>query len=116
METVAPEIAVVVTSAATPANAKKPRRIKTAALAGVGDVREWHSARTAARPGNLLRVNECYSAYVEWCKERGLSGASLTKFGTMMKGELGVSYVERSKRGYYEGFALKGALKIVAPA
>jgi hypothetical protein len=33
-----------------------------------------------------------------------------------MKGELGVPYLEKSKRGYYEGLALKGALKIVAPA
>ena len=72
-------------------------------------MREWHKSRTAARHGNLLRVNECFAAYVEWCKARGLEACSLTKFGTTMKAELGVSYVERSKRGgvvRYRGIAL----------
>jgi hypothetical protein len=115
-ETPGSAVAAVVESAATPAKAKKPKKIKPAAVAGVGDVREWHSVRTAARPGNLLRVNECYAAYAEWCKERGAEACSLTKFGTVMKGELGVEYIEKSKRGYYAGFALKGALKIVQPA
>ncbi len=42
---------------------------------------------------------------------------SLTKFGKLMKGELGVEYVEKLKRGYYEGVALTGAgLKGVASA
>jgi hypothetical protein len=35
----------------------------------------------------------------------------------MMKGDLGVEYVEKSKRGYYVGLALKGSgLKVVASA
>jgi hypothetical protein len=51
------------------------------------------------------------------CKERGLSGVTLTKFGTTMKGDLGVGYVEKSKRGFYAGIVLKGAgLKVVVSA
>jgi hypothetical protein len=34
----------------------------------------------------------------------------------MMKTEIGVTYVEKSKRGYYSGIALKGALKVVKQA
>jgi hypothetical protein len=113
----APEKTAVAGSAATPAKLKKTRKIKSAALAEVGDVREWHKSRTAARPGNLLRVNECYAAYVQWCKSRDLEAASLTKFGGLMKGELGISYLEKSKRGYYQDIALTGAaLKIVTVA
>jgi hypothetical protein len=70
-ETPAPVLAAVVRSAATPAKPKKARQIKKAALTGVGDVREWHGSRTAAKPGNLIRVNECFAAYVEWCKGQG---------------------------------------------
>jgi hypothetical protein len=108
-ETPAPQRAGLPQTAPTPAKPKKARKIKPAALAGVGDVREWHSSRTAAKPGNLARVNECFAAYVEWCKAKGLQACSLTKFGMVMKGELRVEYAEKSKRGYYAGFVLKGA-------
>jgi hypothetical protein len=40
--------------------------------------------------------------------------ASMTAFGTMMKKELGVSYAERSKRGFYVGIALCGKPALVA--
>jgi hypothetical protein len=38
----------------------------------------------------------------------------LTAFGTIMKGELGVLYEEKSKRGFYVGIKLAGAPKLVA--
>lgn len=41
---------------------------------------------------------------------------SLTTFGTTMKGELGVLYEERSKRGFYVGLALVSAPKLVPAA
>src|SRR5262249_29292313 len=110
----ASQIAGVAQTAASPAPAKKPRKIKSAVAARVGDVREWFRSRTAARPGSAARVNECYAAYVEWCKAANLEAVSLTKFGTVMKGELGVEYIEKSKRGYYDGIVLKGGLKVVA--
>ncbi len=64
--------------------------------------------------GNLIRSGEAYSAYEQWCKVRGLEPVSLTKFGTIMKSELGVAQVRKSGRCYYEGIALKGGLKVVA--
>jgi hypothetical protein len=50
---------------------------------------------------------------VEWCKDRGLDAVSLTTFGTIMKNELGVRYVEKSRRGYYADIALVAGLKVV---
>jgi hypothetical protein len=107
--TAVPELTAVSPSPATPALIEKPKKIKHKDIAGVGSVRDWFNSRTTARAGHLVRVNECYSAYVEWCKAAGLEAASLTKFGTVMKGELGVEYIEKSKRGYYVGIGLKGA-------
>ncbi|MGA7323835.1 MAG: hypothetical protein WBX25_05000 [Rhodomicrobium sp.] len=115
LQTPAVEIAGLTVPAPTPAKPKKAKQIKKAALAGLGDVREWHHSRTTVRADSLIRCNECYSAYVEWCKGQGLEAVSLTKFGTLMKGDLNVRYVEKSRRGYYAGIALKGAgLKVVA--
>jgi hypothetical protein len=95
----------------TPASAASPKNTG----AGVSDVREWLNSRTAARPDNLVRVNECYDAYLAWSQERGLQPVTLTKFGKTMKGDLGVAYIERSKRSYYSGIVLTGAplLKVV---
>ena len=107
--TAVPELTAVSPSPATPALIEKPKKIKHKDIAGVGSVRDWFNSRANARAGHLVRVNECYSAYVEWCKAAGLEAASLTKFGTVMKGELGVEYIEKSKRGYYVGIGLKGA-------
>jgi hypothetical protein len=118
VDTPAPEMTGLAQSAAAPAKAKKARQIKPAALAGVGDVREWHSSQTTARLGHRIRCNEAYSHYVEWCENRRLAGISLTTFGKVLKNELGVGYVEERKRGHYTGIALKGgpALKIVSSA
>jgi hypothetical protein len=112
--TPAPEKTGLEQTPATPAKPKKSKEIKKTGLAGLGDVREWHNSRTTARADSLVRVNECYAAYVEWCKSRKIEACSLTKFGTVMKGDLGVGYVEKSKRGYYSGIALTGGLKVVA--
>ena len=59
-----------------------------------------------------------YAAYRSWCIEMGKEPISLTAFGTIMKGELGVAYEEKpkSKRGFYVGIALVSAPKLVAPA
>jgi hypothetical protein len=114
--TPAPGTAGVEPTPVTPAPEKKPRQINTKAAAGVGDVREWHKSRTAARAGHRVRVNEVYAAYAEWSKQCGLEAVSLTKFGTVMKGELGVGYAEKSKRGYYTDIALVPALRVVSNA
>ena len=81
----------------------------------LGDVREWKESRTVARPGSQVKPGDAYSAYKWWCIEMGKEPVSLTAFGTIMKGELGVLYEEKpkSKRGYYVGIALVGAPKLV---
>ena len=44
----------------------------------------------------------------------GKDPVSLTAFGTIVKGDLGVAYEEKSKRGFYLGIALVSAPKLVA--
>ena len=49
-------------------------------------------------------ADETYEgSYLPWCDDQGLSPMGFTRFGTIMKGDLGVQYVEGSKRGYYVG-------------
>jgi phage/plasmid-associated DNA primase len=79
-----------------------------------GDVREWKESRTAARPGSKVEPSDAYAAYKEWCTEAGKEPVSLTAFGTIMKGDLGVLYEEKNKRGFYLDLALVGAPKLVA--
>jgi phage/plasmid-associated DNA primase len=71
-----------------------------------GDVQAWFAAKTAARPGSEVRCNEVYAAYRAWCEGRGETPVSLTKFGTLTKGALGIPYREKSKRGYYVGIEI----------
>jgi len=106
--TAAPQTAAVVASPATPAKAKSSRKIKAAG------VREWKESRTVARLGSKVKPGEAYAAYESWCAEIGKEPVSLTAFGTIMKGELGVIYEEKSKRGFYVGIALVGTPKLVA--
>ena len=73
-------------------------------------MREWHKSRTAAR-GDSKR-GDAYKAYCEWCMAQGKDPVSLTAFGTIMKGELGVIYEEKNKRGWYVGIALVSAPKL----
>ena len=101
--TAVPEITAVEPTPATPAKATKtPKPV----AAGVTDAREWFKSRTTVRPGNLIRVRDTYETYCDWSKERGTAPMSLTAFGTLLKGELGVGYVEKSKRGFYTDIAL----------
>jgi hypothetical protein len=55
-----------------------------------------------------VKSGDAYTAYKAWCLEMGKEGVSLTAFGTTMKGEFGVLYEEKSKRGFYLDIALVG--------
>ena len=79
-------------------------------------MREWKDTRTVARPDGRVKPGDAYVAYKGWCAENGQEPVSLTAFGITMKGELGVVYEERSKRGFYLGLALVGAPKLVTAA
>ena len=118
LSTAAPKMTAIAVNPATPAKAEKTKKIKPAAVAGVESVRDWFNNRVTSRPGNEIRVTEgAYDPYREWCGEQKIEPVKLRTFGAMMKGELGVVYVERRKRGYYSGIALKAVpLKIVANA
>ena len=100
-------------SAATPASKKKPSKIKHAAVRDFGDVREWKESRTVGRPGSKVKPGDAYTNYKEWCIEIGKDPVSLTAFGTIMKGILGVAYEEKSKRGFYLRIALVCGPKLV---
>ena len=101
--TAVPELTAVAPTPASPAKASRAR--KTAAVGHI-NVRDWFKSRTAGRPGNLVRVRDTYATYCAWAKEREVEPMSLTAFGTLLKGELGVGYVGKSKRGFYTGIAL----------
>ncbi len=72
-----------------------------------GSVRHWHELKTRPEAHAELRVSLCYSSYLEWCKSLGLAPVSLTRFGLIMRNEIGASYSERSSRSCYRGIALK---------
>ena len=108
----APETAGVVRTPATPAKSKKRSVSKGAGVREFGSVREWKESRTAARPGTKVKPSDAYAAYVGWSKERGLEPVTLTAFGKEMKGELGIVYEERNKRGFYVGIALAGSPRL----
>ncbi len=74
---------------------------------------EWFKARTFAKAGNEVRAGVVYEDYISWCAAHDEEPVSFTKFGTIMKKELGVGSLERSKRSYYVGIALTGALEVV---
>ena len=112
--TAAAESAAHTRSGATPASKKKLSKIKHAAVRDFGDVREWKESRTVRRSGSKVKPGDAYTNYKEWCIEMGKDPASLTAFGTIMKGDLGVAYEEKSKRGFYLGIALVSAPKLVA--
>src|SRR5262249_25416037 len=101
---------------ATAAKPKKTNKIKPAAVGDANSVRQWKECRTAARPGHAIKPKESYDkAYVPWCQEQAITPVSFTKYGIIMKNELGVEYVERNKRGFYLDIALVGGpLKVVA--
>ena len=68
------------------------------------------------RVGMRIKPADAYQAYKGWCAEQGKLPVSLTAFGTIMKGELGVAYDEKpgSKRGWYLDLALVSAPRLVA--
>jgi hypothetical protein len=105
----------------TPAMTKQPKKIKGKPGAAVTPAREygepldWHNSRTIPRPANEIRAQDCFADYVQWCQAMGLQAYNLTTFGIRMREIVKAPKIERSKRTYYVGFALKGAaLKIVA--
>jgi hypothetical protein len=115
LDTPAREIAGLLPSPATAATLVKAKKNSKAVPAGVGDVREFFESRTTARKGHDLRTGEVYDAYKAWCVDAGREPVSLTRFGTTAKGELGIAYAERSRRGYYCNLAFKAVpLKIVS--
>ncbi len=93
---------------------EKAQHVKGAGVREVGSVREWKESRTTARPGSKVKPGDAYGAYKAWCIETGKEPVSLTAFGTIMKGELGVQYEEKNKRGFYLDIALVSAPKLVA--
>jgi hypothetical protein len=101
-------------TAATPVTAKKPRQIKAAAVGDVDSVRQWKEARTVTRAGSEIKPKETYDgSYLPWCVEHDVAPVSFTRFGTIMKGDLGVTYVDRNKRGFYVGIALVATPKLI---
>jgi hypothetical protein len=105
----------------TPATAKQAKKIKGKPGAAVTPAREygepsdWHNSRTIPRPANEIRAQDCFADYVQWCQAIGLQAYNLTTFGIRMREIVKAPKVERSKRTYYVGFALKAAaLKVVA--
>jgi hypothetical protein len=76
----------------------------------------FFESRTSARQGGEVRCNLVRAACEAWCAECGIEPVSLTRLGTIAKGQLGIGHVERSKRGFYLGIALKEApqLRVVA--
>jgi hypothetical protein len=98
-----PQVTAVAPTHATPAKTAKSPISKGA---GVAEAREWFKSRTITRAGNLVRVRDTYEAYCIWSNDRGVAPMSLTAFGTLLKGELAVGYVEKSKRGFYTDIAL----------
>jgi hypothetical protein len=114
--TAAPQTAAPMRTPATLAKAKSSKKIKAVGVRELGDVREWKESRTVARPSSKVKPGDAYAAYKAWCAEIGEESASLTAFGTIMKGELEVPYEEKpgSKRGFYVGIALVGTPKLVA--
>jgi len=101
--TAVPQVTAVAPTPASPAKAAKSQQSKGA---GVAEAREWFKSRTITRSGNLVRVRDTYEAYCTWSKDRDATPMSLTAFGTLLKGDLGVGYVEKSKRGFYTDIAL----------
>lgn len=98
--------AAVGATAATPAKAKTPKKIKGAGVREFGSVREWKESRTVARAGGRTKPADAHAAYKGWCVEQGLEPVSLTAFGLTMKGDLGVIYEEKNKRGHYIGIVV----------
>ena len=96
----------------------KPRVKKTKLAAKteprIESVAEWFKARTFAKAGNEVRAGVVYEDYVSWSGARYEEPVTFTKFGTIMKKELGVGSIERSKRSFYVGIALTGALEVVS--
>jgi hypothetical protein len=69
------------------------------------------------RAGTKVKLGNACAAYRAWCAETGQEPVSLTAFGTTMKGELGIVYEERSKRGFYCDLALISTPRLaVVPA
>ena len=97
----------------TAAAPKKSKEIKPAAVADAGSVREWYKCRTAARPGVEIPRKEAFTAYCSWCKDQGIEPVSSRRFGQIMKGELGVELIERSKNHFYVGIALVATPRLV---
>jgi hypothetical protein len=83
-----------------------PRKPKHMPASVPGDVQAWFASKTVARPGSEVRSNEVYAACRAWCEGRGETPVSLTKFGMVTKGALGVPYREKSNRGYYCGIEI----------
>jgi hypothetical protein len=106
---------------ATPAKVKSPKKIKEKPKAAVtparefGEVLDWHNSRKIDRPAHKIRVQDCMADYGQWCQAMGKEVYSLTKFGIDMRDIVKAEKIERSKRTYYVGFALKAAaLKVVS--
>jgi hypothetical protein len=100
------QVTAVAPTPATPATPAKAAKSQQSKGAGIAEAREWFKSRTITRAGNLVRVRDTYEAYCTWSKDRGVAPMSLTAFGTLLKGDLGVGYVEKSKRGFYTDIAL----------
>ena len=58
------------------------------------------------------RAANC-DAYSEWCNAQGIEPVSSRRFGEIMKGELGVELIERSKNHFYVGIALVSKPRLV---
>jgi hypothetical protein len=109
--------AAVRSTAALPVKTKNPSKSKPAAVGEADSVRQWKECRTIERAGSEIKPKETYEgSYLPWCQEQGIEPVSFTRFGGIMKGELGVQYIDRNKRGFYTGIALVSAPRLVVAA
>lgn len=64
--------------------------------------------RTEPKPGSKIRAGVVYEAYLSWCEQERLAGASMVKFGHAITA-LGVEKDHRNNRSHYIGIELRKA-------
>ncbi len=105
---VAKTLAPTVASVARP---KMSRKSKLGDATPEGDVREFRTHCTVARPGHRVRCGEVYRAYQDWCRTAGRKPVTLSAFGRQFKC-LGVGWDNRGNRASYVDIAVVGSPRL----
>jgi hypothetical protein len=74
----------------------------------------WHKARVEKRPGRKLRAGTAFKDYEEWCASNKTPPMTLSSFGNVMSGELGIRKDTANHRVSYVDIGMKTKLKVVA--